>query len=350
VNHLRTLFGSANSGGVAFYAIDNEPMLWSQTHRDVHPARVGYDELARTYLDYAGAVKSVDPTAQILGPESCCWTDYWDSELDRGTNNFATQPDRNAHGGTPLIPWFLQTVRQHDAATGTRSLDVLTVHYYPEARNVATDNSNPELDALRLRATRALWDPTYVDESWIKEPVNLIPRLKAWVATDYPGTRIGITEYNMGGGQSPSAGLAEAEALGIFGREGVYLATYWTAPKPGSPAWFAFRMYRNADGKQAGFGSQSVRATSSSSDTVSVFASKGAGYVDLMLINKDLQAPHNVTVALSKVGATGPVQGFQYSDADPSAIVRLADTTTSGSLTLQVPRASITLLRVPVAH
>jgi hypothetical protein len=350
VNHLRTLFGSASAGGVGFYAIDNEPMLWSQTHRDVHPARVGYDELARTYLGYADAVRSVDPTAQILGPESCCWTDYWDSELDRGTDNFATQPDQKAHGGMPLIPWFLNTVRQHDAATGTRSLDVLTVHFYPEARGVATDTSNPEIDALRLRATRALWDPTYVDESWIKQPIDLIPRLRGWVAAEYPGTRIGITEYNFGGGDSPSAGLAEAEALGIFGREGVYLATYWTAPKPGSPAWFAFRMYRNADGKQDGFGSQSVRATSSASETVSAFASKGSGYVDLIVINKDLQAAHNVTVELRKVGAAGPIQRFQYSDADPSAIVRLADTSASASLTLEVPRASITLLRVPVAH
>lgn len=350
VNHLRTLFGAAGAGGVGFYAIDNEPMLWSQTHRDVHPARVGYDDLARMYLDYADAIKSVDPTARVLGPESCCWTDYWDSELDRGTDNFATQPDRNAHGGMPLIPWFLHTVQQHDAATGTRSLDVLTVHFYPEARNVATDSSNPDLDALRLRATRALWDPSYVDESWIDQPVNLVPRLKAWVAAEYPGTRIGITEYNMGGGDSPSSGLAEAEVLGIFGREGVYLATYWTAPKPGSPAWFAFRMYRDADANHNGFGSQSVRATSSASGTVSAFASKEPGWLDLMLINKDLQAAHSVAVNLRNVSAGGPVQRFQYSNADPSAIVRLADTTASSSLTVEVAQGSITLLRVPVAR
>jgi hypothetical protein len=154
----------------------------------------------------------------------------------------------------------------------------------------------------------------------------------------------------MGGGDSPSAGLAEAETLGIFGREGVYLATYWTAPKPGSPAWFAFRMYRDADGKHDGFGSQSVRATSSASNTVSAFASTGSGWVDVMLINKDLQAAHDVTVDLRNVAATGPVHRFQYSSADPSAIAHLADTTASASLTLEVPQASITLLRVPVAR
>jgi hypothetical protein len=232
---------------------------------------------------------------------------------------------------------------------GTRSLDVLTVHYYPEGRNVATDSSNPALDALRLRATRALWDPTYVDESWVAEPVQLIPRLKAWVAAEYPGTRIGITEYNMGGGNSPSAGLAEADVLGIFGREGLYMATYWTAPEPGSPAWFAFRMYRDADGKHDGFGGTSISAVSSAVDTVSAFASRDPRWVDIMLINKDLRSSHSVTVNLRNVADAGPANRFQYSSANPSAIVQLPDIAMFGSMALEVPAGSITLLRVPAA-
>ena len=348
VNHLVGLFGNAAHGGVGFYAIDNEPMLWSQTHVDVHPARVGYNELASVFLDYSGAVKSVDPSARVLGPESCCWADYWYSELDRGNDSFATHADRIAHGDVALIPWFLRTVRQHDAATGARSLDVLTVHYYPEARGVATDSSNPELDALRLRSTRSLWDPGYVDESWIDQPVDLIPRLKAWVAAEYPGTPIGITEYNMGGGTSISAGLAEAEVLGVFGREGVYLATYWTAPKPGSPAWFAFRMYRDADGNRNGFGNTSMHAISAAADTVSAFASKEPGWVDLMLVNKDLQSAHDLRIDLRNVAAAGAARRFQYSGANASAIERLADLAPSMPLRLRVSAGSITLLRVPV--
>lgn len=348
VNHMVTLFGTASHGGVGFYAIDNEPMLWSQTHRDVHPARVGYEELARVFLDYSAAVKSVDRSAQVLGPESCCWADYWYSELDRGTDAFATHADRTAHGNVALIPWFLRTVRQHDAATGQRTLDVLTVHYYPEARNVATDASNPSLDALRLRTTRSLWDPTYADESWINDPVMLIPRLKAWVAAEYAGTRIGITEYNMGGGNSISAGLAEADVLGIFGREGIYLATYWTAPKQGSPAWFAFRMYRDADTSHHGFGATSIRATSSSPTTVSAFASKEPGWVDVMLVNNDLQSGHDLQIDLKGNSASGAVRRFQYSSANASAIERLTDMAPSATLRVAVPAASITLLRVPV--
>jgi hypothetical protein len=249
-----------------------------------------------------------------------------------------------------LIPWFLRTEQRHDAAGGMRSLDVLTVHFYPEARDVATDATNPALDALRLRSTRALWDPSYIDESWIKQPVDLIPRLKGWVASEYPGTRIGITEYNFGGGNSPSAGLAEAEALGIFGREGVYLATYWTAPKAKSPAWFAFRMFRDADGRHDGFGGESIAASSSASDTVSVFASKDPGWVDVMLINKDLRSAHSSSVDLRNVSVAGPIQRYQYSSANPEAITRLADAQASGSISLELPAGSITLLRIPVVR
>jgi hypothetical protein len=284
----------------------------------------------------------------VLGRESCCWTDYWYSELDRGTDRFATHTDRTAHGDIPLIPWFLRTVRQRDSATGERSLDVLTVHYYPEAKDVATDASNPSLDALRLRATRSLWDPTYTDESWIHDPVMVIPRLKAWVAAEYPGTPIGITEYNMGGGNSISAGLAEADVLGIFGREGIYLATYWTAPKPRSPAWFAFQMYRHAGANRDRFGETSIRATSSSAGTVSAFASKEPGWVDVMLVNNDLQSGHNLRISLRGKSASGAVHRFQYSSANASTIEHLADLTPSTTLKVPVPAASITLLRVPV--
>jgi hypothetical protein len=47
-------------------------------------------------------------------------------------------------------------------------------------------------------APRSLWDPSYVDESWINDRVQLIPHLKNSVTTYYPGRLIGITKYNWG--------------------------------------------------------------------------------------------------------------------------------------------------------
>ncbi len=46
VNHLVGRYGTAANGGVKFYNLDNEPMLWNSTHRDVHPQPTTYDECA----------------------------------------------------------------------------------------------------------------------------------------------------------------------------------------------------------------------------------------------------------------------------------------------------------------
>ncbi len=43
--HLASRTGTAAAGGVRLWALDNEPMLWNSTHRDVHPAGTTYDEL-----------------------------------------------------------------------------------------------------------------------------------------------------------------------------------------------------------------------------------------------------------------------------------------------------------------
>ena len=65
------------------------------------------------------------------------------------------------------------------------------------------------------------WDTNYVDPSWINNVIMLIPRMKSWVATNYPGTKIGITEYNWGAEPSINGATAQADILGIFGREGL---------------------------------------------------------------------------------------------------------------------------------
>src|SRR5258708_38156801 len=113
----------------------------------------------------------------------------------------------------------------------------------------------------RNRSTRSLWDLNYVDESWINTQVRLIPRMKSWVAQYYPNTKIGVTEYNWGAEGNINGATSQADIYGIFGREGLDLATRWTTPATGSPVYNAMKMYRNYDGNKSGFGDTSVSAT-----------------------------------------------------------------------------------------
>jgi len=142
----------------------------------------------------------------------------------------------------PFVSWYLQQMNAYEQQNGRRILDYLDLHYYPQAGGVAlSSEGGASTQALRLRSTRSLWDASYIDESWISdtapggEAVRLIPRMRDWVNSYYPGTKLAITEYNWGGLESINGALAQADALGIFGREGLDMATLWAPPSSIQP-------------------------------------------------------------------------------------------------------------------
>jgi len=311
------------------YILDNEPSLWSINHRDVHPNPLTYDELLDRTIRYATAIRSADPGALIAGPAEWGWSAYFDSARDAKVG-LALRPDRRAHGDVALLPWYLGKLHEHDQATGSKTLDVLDVHFYPQGQGVYSNNGDPATAALRLRSTRALWDPSYKDESWINDTVRLIPRLKEWVAQNYPGLLISIGEYNFGGEQHISGGLAEAEALGRFGQQGLDYAYYWVLPPKGSPAYWAFRAFRNFDGKNGHFLDLSMD-TQMESD-VSLFGSRDASGKHLVLIALNLNP---TTSAKANIGLPGcapiaTVRKFSYGPQSPA--IADAGTEVVGSL------------------
>jgi hypothetical protein len=347
INHLTAQYNTAASGGVMFYDLDNEPMLWNSTHRDVHPNPTTYDEMRNSTWAYAAAIKSADPTAKTLGPVVWGWCAYFYSAAD----GCGPGADRAAHGNTDFIEWYLQQMRAYEQAHGVRILDYVDVHYYPQAEGVSLSSAgSAATQALRLRSTRSLWDPTYMDESWISdttdEGVQLIPRMKQWVTNNYTGTKLAITEYNWGALNHINGALAQADVLGIFGREGLDLATLWGPPDSSTaPGIFAFRMYRNYDGAGSAFGETSLRAASADQDKLAIYAARriGDGALTLMMINKTGQAlTSTLTLTNFQPGATAQV--YRYSAANLAAIVHEPNqTVTAGGFTAVFPANSITL-------
>jgi hypothetical protein len=270
VQHLVSRWGTNANGGLRYYILDNEPSIWHSTHRDVHPTGATMDEIKNKIFDYAGKIKAVDPSALVVGPEEWGWSGYLFSGYDQhygSTHGWSSLPDRNNHGGADYLPWLLDQLRQNNTITGKRLLDVFTVHYYPQGGEFSDDVSSA-MQLRRNRSTRSLWDPGYVDETWINDRVQLIRRVKNWVNTFYPGTQAGITEYNWGAENHINGATAQADILGIFGREGLDLAARWTTPASSTPTYKAMKMYRNYDGNKSTFGDTSVAATMSNPDTV----------------------------------------------------------------------------------
>ncbi len=356
VQHLTNTWHSATNGGLLYYIMDNEWSLWQSTHRDVHPVGPTMDEVFTNYCKYATMVKGIDPNALVAGPEEWSWPGYFYSGYDQqwsGAHNDynpAHYPDRMAHGGQDFGPWFLSQVNLRSQAAGKRLLDVFTLHCYPQENNVGTDAADSTTALLRNQSTRQFWDTNYVDPSWINSVIALIPRMRSWVTTNYPGTKIGITEYNWGAEPSINGATAQADILGIFGREGLDLATRWTTPATNTPTYKAMKLYRNYDGNKSTFGDTSIQAAVPNPDNVAAFAAvrTGDGAMTIMAINKDLNNATPITLNITNFTATGPAQVWQLTSAN--TISHLSNTgLTNGVLSQVLPAQSITLFVLPGA-
>ena len=352
VQHLVNRWGGSTAGGVKYYILDNEPSIWHATHRDVFPTGATMEQIRDRMIDYGSKVKDADPGAIVLGPEEWGWSGYIFSGYDQqygSLHGWSFLPDRAAHGNWEYLPWLLDQLRQNDAATGRRLLDVFTVHYYPQGGEFSNDVSTT-MQQRRNRSTRSLWDPNYVDETWINDRVQLVPRIKGWVNTHYPGTKTGITEYNWGAENHINGATAQADIFGIFGREGLDMASRWTTPAASTPTYKAIKMYRNYDGQQSTFGDTSVKATVPNPDTLSAFAAERSsdGALTVMVINKVLSGSTPVTVSIPNFANQGRAQVWQLTAAN--TISRLSDVTFSGStVSLTVPQQSVTLLVIPAS-
>ena len=332
--------------------LDNEPTLWDSTHRDVHPGPVTYDELLARTLTYAAAVRKADPKATIAGLSAWGWPALFYSGLDARLG-LRLHPDRRAHGNKEFVPWWLQKVHAEEQRTGVKLVDALDVHFYPQGQDLGiglTGATDAETAARRIRSTRALWDPAYRDESWIDEPIRLIPRLRDWIAADDPGLGITIGEWNFGAEQHMSGGLAVAEALGHFGVEGVSAAFYWTYPVRNSEAWWAFRAFRNYDGKGARFLDREVPA-STAATLLSAFASRdetGSKLV-LVLLNEDPARPLDVSVDLASCGAVSGGRAFTHVAGERGFAEAQLDSKGQSALPRRLAPYSISVLELELA-
>jgi hypothetical protein len=353
LGHLTGKYGTASQGGVKFYNLDNEPDIWHSTHRDVHPLGASGAELRDSAISIASAIKAADPGAMTLGPVGWGWTSWDHSGLDQEvcgrTGCWSSPPDRPARDGMSFAPWYLREMKRYDDANSKRLLDYFDMHFYPQASGVAFGNGNdPATNALRLRSTRALWDPSYVDESWINTQVRLVPRMKETINTYYPGTKTAITEYNWGALDHINGALTQADILGIFGREGLDLATIWAPPSAQQPGAFAFRAFRNFDGLGGKFGDISVSAVSGDQSRLAVYAAERTsdGTLTMVVVNKSAEEQ---TSPVSLVGRTNTLaKVYRYSPADLTRIVRQADQpiAANASFTHTFPANSITVLTV----
>lgn len=338
-----------------FISLDNEPDLWHTTHARLRgdatnpPAtqegtNVTYAEIVQRSVDYAGAAKAVNPDVQIFGPVNYGW------------QGMVRLQDAADHGNRDFLDFYLAQMAQASTTAGRRLLDVLDVHWYPEAQGggvrITGAETSAAVAAARKQAPRSLWDSTYTETSWITGccsggPIRLLPRLKDKIAANYPGTKLAITEYNYGGANHISGGIAQADVLGIFGREGLFAANLWRLADNNSFIYGGFEMFRNYDGTNGSFGDTSIRATNTDAAAASVYASVNTGNparMVLVVINKNDTA-QTAGIAVTHTAQFHAAQVYRLTSAN-SAPQRAADIpiTLTNAFQYTMPANSVTTL------
>jgi len=316
VRHLVATFGTAAKGGVPIYELDNEPNGWIAVHHDVRPQNIGYDDLVNRSIAMAAAIKSADPTARVLGPGDISPAD--ENCNSGGVPGTCNNDQAANHNGTPLGLYYLQQF----AKQKTRLLDYYSMHY-------------PGSCCFSVNGT-------------LDDMVTAIHRHEQWISQAYPGTMLAYDEWNRGTGNGFANVLATADGLGVMGREGVALASFWGIDDPSYPSAFAFRMFRDYDGHGSRFGDVVLGASTGSAAELTVYAARRSSdsALTILVVN---QTATNLTsrVGLQRTSLTKPIAVYEYAPANPAAIVRAPSLAPKSLLTVTFPAQSLTLLVVP---
>lgn len=345
-----------------FVSLDNEPELWNSTHLEVQgPTMVTSDAYIAKTITLTEALKDQFPNLVIFGPVHYGFQGIyaWQSELSptpSGTNWFTDK--------------YLNAMKTASTTYGKPLVDDYDFHWYPEvydasSARIVNMGSTTLSDAdvqLIVQAPRDLWDPTFNaatnSNPWIYNelgmtPVRIIPRLQAKIASEFPGTKLSITEYEGGGWNHIAGTVAEADMLGIFSVQGLFAANLWPPSGTFDYAVAGFRAFRGFDGAGANFGDTSVSATSSDVSKVAVYASTDStkpGRAVFVAINRTTSS-HTVAITGLAVSGTASIYHITATtaagQATPIHPVAAGTMPASGtSLTVTLPALSVTTIDV----
>jgi alpha-L-arabinofuranosidase len=249
--------------GVTYWAIGNEPTLFAAELRQMGKAD-DYDtvQFNREWREFATAMKEVDPSIKLMGPE---------------INQFNYDYDANPKDSADR-DWMTEFLK----ANGDM-VDVVTFHRYPFPRGA---QQNVTIADLREHT-----------REWTQTMVYLRGLIEELTSRDLP---IAITEVNthwnpaIGGEATPDShynAIWLAETLGQLMVQDVFMVNHWMLTSPGRqggwgligrsevrPSYYVFQLYRQ-------FGTELLYANSGVPD-VSLYAGRrDDGRLSLLIVN-----------------------------------------------------------------
>lgn len=293
-----------NGKGVKYWIIGNEPNLSGGGYNYTTAQPV-----AAYIKSFASAMKAVDSSIKIIGPETAGYHDTIINGLTSCTGNPATDVD---------------SVMGKDS-NGSYYVDIVSFHTYgfngsqtrPQAitKLMETNGFNDDLSSLKSRiATCNILHGRTGDDA-LKMAVT-----EANINYTQPSNSDGLDGVGSG---SFIGGQFWAEMMGIAMQQGVDFITFWSTIEGSSTYWESENGYFSGDGtiKRPSYyhfqmmaqnfrgssitATDTVTATGNDQPNIKTFASQDTDQIVVMVMNQDLSSSFDYTVRLN----TGAVSG-----------------------------------------
>ena len=366
MNFIVNTFGQANTTtGIKYIALDNEPALWEATHPNVYTSAALIDDYIGKVVAAAKAVKSVDPTVQIIVGEFAGINIY---DFNGGTDWTDKKGSYNW-----FLDYFLDRIKQESDLVGYNLIDVISFHNYPQHKVDAngdfsgtgtvvknSTSTSTVIRQTRMDFPRSMWDDTYIEPSWVTNSKlggasnMILKRLQSSIDTYFPGVKIMIGEWDYGHDEDISHGIAAADLLGVFANEGVEIANRWdlnthNANNYTSPA---FQLFRNYDGNQGTIGDLAINSSFTNADHGSVWVSKNTANNDLHIIVISKTQSENTEFSIDLSGGLGDfdIEGVYGFDGSSTNLTQPSNNATINGNTLEVTLGTMTAFHIVVSQ
>ena len=318
-----------NGRGVKYWIIGNEPNLSGGGY--------GYttaEPVAGYIKSFSSAMKAVDPTIKIIGPETAGYHSTIINGLTSCTGNSVTDAD-SVMGKDSNDNYYVDIVSFHIygfGGTQTRSQVI--------AKLMETGGFNADLSSLKARLATCNSLHGRTGSNALKMAVT-----EANVNHTQPSQQDGISGVGSG---SFIGGQFWAELMGIAMQQGVDFVNFWSTIEGGGTYWESENGYFSGDGATIrpsyyhfqmmaqNFRGNSVTATDNQAN-IKTFGAQDGDQIAVMIMNQDQSSSFYYTVRLNTgtVSGTNPLKinidagvAVEYTDSisTESSIVLIFDT------------------------
>lgn len=348
-----------------YWSMDNEMDIWANTHDDLG-LDISGDFLVQRYVDVAKKARDTWSDVKLTGPVVANeW--YWCSIAYKGgTSGRLKAADIGESRDYCWLEYFIKKVAEAQKASGTRLLDVLDIHWYPDERDYASQinwhriffdekydylpgvgwNGEATKGANSIKQVNGGWDEKITKEYIFK-------RINDWLDKYFGenhGITLALTETDLGtAGNAMTTALIYASFLGTFMDNGVELFTPWTWREGMYEVVHLFSRYNQE---------YRVASVSSNDSLVSAYSSvdKAKENMTVILVNRAENSSQTVDLSLSNFEvANGSVKtltlsglsGETFESHTSNALKSGTANVSSKKLTVTLPAKSIMAVIVP---